>query len=118
MRLHFTRHGFSLAALLLVGCDTGDHIKDASVEDRLAREAGCVTAAERLNLYDEAQRHLAHANDEARHHFEVTGKPNDVQRYLVASRRLSATLSAGFAAQQLNTRCGGHVTVGQVQAAE
>jgi hypothetical protein len=106
------------AIVLAAGCDTGDHIRDASVEDRLAREAGCVTAAERLNLYDEAQRHLAHANDEARHRFDATGKPNDVQRYLIPSRQISARLSAGFAAQQLNTRCGGRVTVGQFQAAQ
>ncbi|EPS4464359.1 hypothetical protein ACVEVH_005428, partial [Escherichia coli] len=51
--------------LILVGCD-GDGIKDKDPDERMIREAMCVVASERFQLYDEAERHRAHGIEAGR----------------------------------------------------
>lgn len=60
----------------------GDGIKDDSSLDAMIREAMCVVAAERFQLYDEAERHYRHGQEAGRVRFNRTGEVNDVPEHI------------------------------------
>ncbi|HFU8844801.1 TPA: hypothetical protein ACH9KB_005420, partial [Escherichia coli] len=102
--------------LILVGCD-GDGIKDKDPDERMIREAMCVVASERFQLYDEAERHRAHGIEAGRVRFNRDGTPNDFTEQIHKVRPLMNNFSKDYNAEYLKTRCDKRITVGEFNSA-
>lgn len=102
--------------LLLVGCD-GDAIKDKDPDERMIREAMCVVASERFQLYDEAERHRAHGIEAGRVRFNRDGIPNDFTVQIHKVRPMMNNFSKDYNAEYLKTRCDKKITVGEFNGA-
>lgn len=102
--------------LILAGCD-GDGIRDKDPDERMVREAMCVVASERFQLYDEAKRHLAHGIEAGRVRFNRDGTPNDLTEQIHKVRPLMNKFSKGYNAEYLKTRCDKRIAVGESNSA-
>ncbi|RLA37308.1 MAG: hypothetical protein DRQ64_09605 [Gammaproteobacteria bacterium] len=102
--------------LLLVGCD-GDGIKNEDPDERMTREAMCVVASERFQLYDQAERHRTHGIEAGRVRFNRDGKPNDFTEQIHKARPMMNNFSKDYNANFLNKLCDRTITVGEFERA-
>ncbi len=102
-------------SISIAACD-GDGISDKDPEERMIREAMCVVASERFQLYEEAERHRKHGMEAGRVHFNRTGEPNDFAKQVHKVRPMLNDRSKDFNAELLKTRCDKKVTVGEFES--
>jgi hypothetical protein len=102
---------------LISGC-SGDGQHDKSIDALYMREAGCIAASERFFLYDEAKRHLGHAQDEAAARFERSSKVDKVATWVRVARQVANSKPKAWNADYLTSFCNTKLTNGQFEDAD
>ncbi|PMM56413.1 hypothetical protein [Vibrio lentus] len=102
-------------SVLVTACDDG--VKDRNLDEAMMREAMCVVASERFNLYDEAKIHKEHGLDFGGTRFRRTGQENDFQDQVYKVRPFLNQMSKDYNAEFLGSKCDKEITVGEFKQA-
>jgi hypothetical protein len=102
-----------ITSMLLSACG-GDGAHDSNPQDRMAREAACVSASEGFALYDDAKKHFAHGIDAASDYFSSSGNDAQFPKMINVARSSLVSKPNEFVATIISTLCNGQVTVDQV----
>lgn len=102
-----------LSTILALAACGGDGVIDESIDDAMVREAMCIVASERFQLYDEARIHLEHGLDFGQQRFNRTHEPNDFREQVNKVREFMDAMSKDFSASFLSERCNRNITVGE-----
>ncbi|MCA6061326.1 hypothetical protein HUF18_16210 [Thalassolituus sp. ST750PaO-4] len=101
---------FCMSVLAISGCNS-DGVQDKDLDEQMLREALCIIAAERFQLYDEAEHHLQHGLEAGRRKAIRTGEPNEFREYIELVKQYSSTFSKEDSARDLKEKCDRRLTM-------
>lgn len=104
--------------LLLAGCVDSDGFDDKSADDAMYREANCVSASVRFNLFDAAKRHREHGLSYGAVRFSLTNKLNDFYSLIPDARKRMDYMPKKFVASYLKKACDTEILVVQFNRAK
>lgn len=113
VRLHIV--GLLALSFTISSCD-GDGVSDEGTDERLLREAMCVVASERFQLYDEAEKHRKHGIDVDRIQSKKSGTSKGFTKMIHQVRPHLNENSKEFNATFLEMYCDKTITVGELES--
>lgn len=96
---------FGITISLLLSACGGDGINDIGYEEAMTREAMCVIASERFQLYAEAEEHSAHGIRFSQLQFEKINVQSSFPQQVASVKSMASGFNKDFSARYLKERC-------------